>query len=112
MSQAEKISVAEQSCRAELRPPPVVIVGAGPVGQRLAAELRRHDSEREIVMFGDEPWAPYDRVQLSSWLAGKAPESDPASDDAHLRTCLGMSITAIDRENREVIDAHGHSLPL
>ena len=107
MSQAEKISVAEQSCRAELRSPPVVIVGAGPVGQRLAAELRCHDSEREIVMFGDEPWAPYDRVQLSSWLAGKAPEIEPASEDAHLRTCLGMSIIAIDRENRQVIDAHG-----
>ena len=107
MHQAEKIIVAEQAARAEWCRPPVVIVGAGPVGQRLAAELRRHDSEREIVMFGDEAWAPYDRVQLSSWLAGKAPAKDTVTDDAHLRICVGMSISAIDRENREVIDAHG-----
>ena len=111
MSQAENSAVAERSYEAEWRQPPTVIVGAGPVGQRLLAELRRHDSEREIVMFGDEPWAPYDRVQLSSWLAGKTVGNGAVRDDANLRVHLGMSITRIDRGNREITDIHGIACP-
>jgi len=111
MSQAENIAVAERSYEAEWRHPPTVIVGAGPVGQRLAAELRRHDAEREIVMFGDEPWAPYDRVQLSSWLAGKTAGTAAVRDDANLCVHLGMSVTRIERARREVIDASGIACP-
>lgn len=111
MRQAENITVAENSYAAQWQQPSTVIVGAGPVGQRLAAELRRHDAEREIVMFGDEPWAPYDRVQLSSWLAGRTTDAGAVHDDKNLRLHLGMSIDRIDRENREVIDARGIACP-
>ena len=111
MSQAENIAVAERPYPAEWDRPSTVIVGAGPVGQRFAAELRRHDAEREIIMFGDEPWAPYDRVQLSAWLAGGASDSEVVCEDARLRVHLGMSITRIDRDRREVIDAHGIACP-
>ena len=111
MDQAENIAVAERPYAQEWRQPPTVIIGAGPVGQRLAEELRRHEAEREIVMFGDEPWAPYDRVQLSSWLAGEAPEDGALHDDTHMRVHLGVSITRIDRENQEVIDGSGFACP-
>lgn len=111
MSKAENIAVAERHYAAQWQQPPTVIVGVGPVGQRLAAELRKHDSEHEIVMFGDEPWAPYDRVQLSSWLAGEKHADATVSDDAHLRVHLGMSISQIDRANREVVDARGIACP-
>ena len=111
MSQAENTAVAENYYAAEWQRPPTVIVGVGPVGQRLAAELRRHDAEREIVMFGDEPWAPYDRVQLSSWLAGEQQADATVGDVTHLRVHLGMSITRIDRANREVVDARGIACP-
>lgn len=89
--------------------PPTVIVGAGPVGQRLVAELRTHDLTREIVIFGEEPWAPYDRVKLSSWLAGKAviPPSNNLSDDSCLHVQLGTHITGVDRTRRLLVDDTG-----
>ena len=101
----------EQHYSAEWEHPPTVIVGTGPVGQRLATELRKHDVEREIVMFGDEPWAPYDRVQLSSWLSGEQSGMGALCDDPHLRLYLGMSVTHIDRENREITDVRGIACP-
>jgi nitrite reductase (NADH) large subunit len=111
MFQADISAAAESAYTAEWARPPIVIVGAGPVGQRLVAELRKHDPGRGIVMFGDEPWAPYDRVQLSSWLAGEAVGSEMQRDDPHLRLYLGMPVTHIDRENREVSDARGIACP-
>ena len=111
MSQAERIAVAENSYESEWKHPPTVIIGAGPVGQRLATELRKHGPGRQIAMFGDEPWAPYDRVQLSSWLAGGEVGSEPLHDDPHLRFYPGTSITRVDRERHEVIDGRGVACP-
>jgi nitrite reductase (NADH) large subunit len=113
MNQAEQIAVATSPYAAHWQHPPVVIIGAGPVGQRVAAELRQHDSRREIVMFGDEPWAPYDRVQLSTWLAGAiaAPAMRSAGGDAHLQRYLGTRIQSIDRDQRVVTDGRGASCP-
>jgi len=50
---------------------PVVIIGAGPVGLRTLTELRQRDAVRPIVIYGDEPHHPYNRVQLTSLLAGR-----------------------------------------
>lgn len=50
---------------------PVVIVGAGPVGVRVLRELRRELPNTPIVLFGDERYKPYNRVQLSGLLAGQ-----------------------------------------
>lgn len=55
---------------------PVVIIGAGPVGVRMAIELRRALPDSPIVIYGDEPWHPYNRVRLSSLLAGDASWKD------------------------------------
>jgi len=111
MNQAVKVAAADSHYSAHWQQPPTVVVGAGPVGQRFAAELRKHDAEREIVVFGEEPWAPYDRVQLSSWLAGEVSGSGALHEDARLRVYLGMSITRIDRANREVVDSQGIACP-
>lgn len=94
--------------------PPLVVVGAGPVGQRIATELRGIDGNSKVVMFGDEPWEPYDRVQLSSYLAGDVGESsviEQARRDPQLTLFLGTRIARIDRENRVVIDDHGDACP-
>ena len=113
MNQAEDIAVTASPYASHWQRVPTVIVGAGPVGQRLAAELRRHDSGREIVVFGEEPWAPYDRVQLSTWLAGarEAPVTASPDGDRHFHQYLGSRITAIDRSRRRLIDAHGAACP-
>ncbi|MGH8499847.1 MAG: hypothetical protein ACRERV_13740, partial [Methylococcales bacterium] len=68
----------------------LLIIGAGPVGQRLAEELIRRDACFDIKVFGDEPHEPYNRVQLSSLLAGSALLSDllnPISS-VYRRTCV------------------------
>lgn len=94
--------------------PPVVVIGAGPVGQRIAAELRGGGNESAVVMFGDEPWEPYDRVQLSSYLAGDIDETSvikQARQDPQLTLFLGTRIVCIDREARVVIDDQGEACP-
>ncbi|MBX3607100.1 MAG: NAD(P)/FAD-dependent oxidoreductase [Piscinibacter sp.] len=87
---------------------PIVIVGAGPVGVRCAQELRRRDPAVPIVVYGTEAWQPYNRVKLSSLLAGDSAWSELTDglalpDDIELR--LGCSVLAIDRERRTVSDS-------
>ena len=61
---------------ADLSEKPVVIVGAGPAGLRAAQKIHTAAPKQPIVIYGDEPWAPYNRVRLSSFLSGEinAPE--------------------------------------
>src|SRR4051812_26313763 len=50
----------------------VVVVGAGMAGLRAAEALRAQGFAGEIVVVGDEPWAPYNRPPLSKEaLAGE-----------------------------------------
>ena len=42
-----------------------VIVGAGLGGLRTAEALRSSGYADEVVVVGDEPWAPYNRPPLS-----------------------------------------------
>ncbi|HUG73991.1 MAG TPA: FAD-dependent oxidoreductase [Steroidobacteraceae bacterium] len=91
---------------------PIVIVGAGPVGVRAAAELLRRCPDRQIVLYGEEDSEPYDRVQLSSFLMGDVREEalfhgmrlPPAPQ---LTRRLGLRVTAIDRAQRIVRDSRG-----
>jgi len=93
---------------------PIVIVGAGPVGVRCAEELLRHEPARPIVLYGDEPWEPYQRVRLSSLLVG---EIDWSGIDNRPRLPMEhrvvqryhCAVTAIDRARKEVRDATGRT---
>lgn len=95
---------------------PVVVVGAGPVGVRVAQELHRRAPRLQVAVFGAEPWEPYNRVRLSSALAG---ETDWAAltrdaalpDDFRVRAYFGCPVTAIDREAQYVRDAGGRVQP-
>lgn len=95
---------------------PIVIVGAGPVGVRCAQELRRRDAALPIVVYGTEAWQPYNRVKLSSLLAGDASWEDLADglalhEDERMQLRLGCSVLAIDRGARCVIDSRGQTQP-
>lgn len=50
---------------------PIVIVGTGPVGIHLAERLIGLNPRQPLVLYGDEPWEPYDRVRLSLLLNGE-----------------------------------------
>jgi len=90
----------------------VVIVGTGPVGIRVAEELLRRDPSRAIVLYGDEPWEPYQRVQLSALLMGEIGWGaidnrlplPPAHRVVQHHHC---AVVAIDRARHRVRDEHG-----
>jgi nitrite reductase (NADH) large subunit len=92
--------------------PNLIIIGAGPVGQRLAEELIRRDAEFEIKIFGDEPHEPYNRVQLSSLLAGSVSFPDllnPLSSTSRKASLqyINSRISSIDPDRKTVFDQQG-----
>jgi nitrite reductase (NADH) large subunit len=92
----------------------LVVIGNGMAGARLVEEIlaRGGGASFEIVMFGDEPYGNYNRILLSSVLAGQHDPKDifinPLSwyADNSVRLHAGVRVTAIDRK-RKVI--HGTS---
>jgi nitrite reductase (NADH) large subunit len=91
---------------------PIVVVGAGPVGVRVVNELCRRDPDCRIVIYGAERWSPYNRVRLSSALAGETRWGELTADmqipvSPWVIERLGCAVVAIDRERRRVRDAEG-----
>jgi nitrite reductase (NADH) large subunit len=93
-------------------PAPIVIVGAGPVGIKTAQEIYRWQREMPIVVYGDEPSEPYNRVRLSALLSGELKWQALTRDlelpqHANVEARLGCAVLAIDRGTRTVTDADG-----
>ncbi len=92
----------------------MVIVGAGQGGLQLAESLRSEGWTGPIRLFGEEPYAPYNRPPLSkAVLCG-----DQSADHLTIRgpdffakkaieLSTGTRVTAIDRAAREVVLADG-----
>lgn len=87
-----------------------VIVGAGLAGARAAETLRKEGYDGQVILFGDEADAPYDRPPLTkNFLRGETsreklaiqPESFYAEHRIELRT--GTRVTAIDVAGRAVV---------
>jgi nitrite reductase (NADH) large subunit len=86
----------------------IVVVGHGMVGHRFAqAAVERGLTEtHDVVIFGEEPRAAYDRVGLTSWF-GQGSEAlsllpGGEYDDPRVRLALDSVVTEIDREARTV----------
>lgn len=93
----------------------VVVVGAGMVGHRFVDELVRRDraGRFEIVLVGEEDYAPYNRILLSDVLAGRCdlaalalPEPDPSRVDFR----VGTPVLAVDRASGSLTLARGGPL--
>ncbi len=96
--------------------PPIVIVGSGPVGMRVAAGLARTLPAGPRLVYGDEPCEPYDRARLSAFLAGELRWESLAIDpallaDPALERRFGCTVTAIDRDAHHVVDSRGRIQP-
>ncbi|MGD9968047.1 MAG: FAD-dependent oxidoreductase [Hyphomonadaceae bacterium] len=98
-------------------PSRIVIVGGGAAGFAASEMLRRRGYAGALTMLNADPAPPCDRPNLSKdFLAGEAPKAwiplrEPAfyaEHDIDLR--LGVSVTAIDAVNREVVCADGETL--
>ncbi|GAA5215688.1 FAD-dependent oxidoreductase [Corallincola platygyrae] len=93
---------------------PIIVVGTGPVGIRMAQELRQRMPTQPLLLFGGEPWQPYDRIKLSSLLAGELALDQIAlerfrrqGNDQLLTQHLNCPILEIDRDKKQVKDING-----
>jgi nitrite reductase (NADH) large subunit len=90
----------------------IVVIGAGPAGIRFAEELSQINPDVEIHIFSNEPYRPYNRVQLSAFLAGDIEREDLDIELPNLSTNISFEIAAIhhiERENKRIIDMNGNS---
>ncbi|MDQ1725696.1 MAG: assimilatory nitrate reductase electron transfer subunit [Frankiaceae bacterium] len=95
----------------------VVVVGNGMAGSRVVEELRARDLQRalDICVLGAETFPAYNRILLSSVLAGKVtvgdialtPEAWYEQNDVQLE--LGVTVARIDRTARVVIASDGRT---
>ena len=92
---------------------PIVIVGSGPVGIHFLQALLAHNPDCAIVMYGNERWQPYNRVQLSAFIAGDIGWSGLVETQAfpsagNITTRFNTAIVEIDPDNKLVIDQTGY----
>jgi nitrite reductase (NADH) large subunit len=96
---------------------PLVVIGNGMAGARLCEELSQRALGRyAIAVIGEEPQLAYNRVLLSSVLAGEVPASDIALRsagwwrDRGVTLCYGAAATTVDLAQRTVRCADGKVL--
>jgi nitrite reductase (NADH) large subunit len=96
---------------------PLVVIGNGMAAARFADELSRRALGRyAVAVVGEEPRLAYNRVLLSSVLAGEVPSSDielkPSTwwRDRGITLRYGCRASAIDTQARTIALADGESL--
>ena len=96
----------------------LVVIGNGMAGMRTVEELLKHEAGQRyrITVFGAEPHVNYNRIMLSSVLAGDKSvdeiiiNSREWYDDNGIRLFAGDAVAAIDREAKIVTAASGLSV--
>ncbi len=95
----------------------LVVIGNGMAGMRTVEELLSRAPDRyDITVIGAEPHPNYNRIMLSSVLAGEKTVEEivinPHAwyDENGIRLIAGDSVTAIDRERKDR-DARGRHAP-
>lgn len=86
-------------------------MGSGPVGVHLAQTLQRRDFYGHVKLFGAEPWQPYQRIQLSSLLAGQVRAEDvhipELGHDSERFQFLHRKVISIDPPKGQIVDDQG-----
>jgi assimilatory nitrate reductase electron transfer subunit len=87
----------------------IVVIGNGMVGSRFAQDVAAHVRDAHVTVLGKEPHAPYNRVLLSSVVAGKTDARFIAldADTPGARVLRGVSAVEIDREQQVVTASDG-----
>jgi assimilatory nitrate reductase electron transfer subunit len=81
----------------------IVVVGAGMVGHRFAEEAVRLDPAADVVVVGEEPYEPYNRVLLSDVVAGRTDLSGVALPEvAGVRSVRGVRAVSVDVARRRL----------
>lgn len=91
----------------------IVIIGAGPAGVKAANELLSKSRDVVVKIFNGEPSKPYNRAQLSYYLAGDMPLDDlEYSLNEHggrLQLFEGCRVEEVHVSNKVVVDQHGQT---
>lgn len=91
---------------------PIIVIGAGPVGVQFVRTAMQCLPTSRFMLFGNEPWEPYNRVKLSSFFAGQLHwdemmmSQELASSDM-LEIVHNCAIKKIDRVKKTVTDEEG-----
>ena len=90
----------------------VLVVGAGMVGHRVCSRLRELDPKRRqrILLIGEEPRGPYDRVHLTQYYESRDPAELALAPDTFftergIELHVARAVTGIDREAQQVVYA-------
>ncbi len=91
----------------------MAVVGSGPVGVQFAQQLMDRGFKGRIVLFGDEPWRPYNRIKLSSLVAGEVTFQDillpELKHDADRFQFIPQRIAKIIPEQKSLLDERGQA---
>ncbi len=93
---------------------PVVVIGGGPAGIRIAQELSRRG--QDCIVFNAERWQPYNRVKLTPLLCGDAQVGQVMpplkfSGPGKVSLYSDHSIVDVDRDGRTVTTKVGRIQP-
>jgi nitrite reductase (NADH) large subunit len=94
----------------------VVVIGNGMVGQRFLEQLARRGAGAEVTVFGEEPRAAYDRVQLTSFLSGKSAADLSLAEKGVLEKAavtlrLNDAVLSVDPQNKVVRSTRYKAVP-
>jgi len=99
-------------------PEPIIIVGAGQAGAQAVHSLRTSGYDGDLIMLGDEGYAPYQRPPLSKkFLAGEVGSDHlllrPSAfyDQAKVDLRTASAVSAIDVDGHAVETAAGGRIP-
>src|SRR5690606_4150706 len=106
MNSEVKVSIVPQSAEPDISDP-LIVIGNGPVGIHLVNSLLRKGFAGTISIFGEEPYSPYNRVQLSALLNRdiNLPQlQNPVSVATAQVEQICSRITKIDAPGKQVLD--------
>jgi len=94
--------------------PICVVVGASHAGVNFAFSLRREGWEGSIILIDSDPHLPYHRPPLSKDFLTEDSEietyelrSEDSYKNENIELCLGIKVTQLDRNNKQVILSDG-----
>lgn len=88
----------------------VIVIGHGMVGSRFVEDLIASDPHAHVTVLGRESSGPYNRVLLSSVVAGNTDAgmlAMTAASGDRVRVLNGVSAVSVNREARTVTDSAG-----
>ena len=95
----------------------LVVIGNGMAGVACVEQILKYSPKFEITVFGDETHVNYNRILLSSVLAGEKSTDDIVLNGLEwyqqngIGLHLGVRITQIDRERKVVVGDDGSVTP-